>query len=94
MSFEIIAAGIDMSVGPVMKIGSSRPSKPSLKTSAAAAPDSSAFSSFCVNGQMPRWISAILPAAPAKSAGSQPLTDVPGRPGAGPRCSRPRNVGR
>ena len=67
-----------------MKIGSSRPVKPSLKINAAPAPASRALSYFCTNGQVPRCISAIAPAGiPSKSAGSQPLTDVPAPPGGG-----------
>ena len=84
MSLLIIAAGMVLSVGAVVASGASRSSKPSLKISAAAAPASRAFWYFCVNGQVPRWISAIAPAGmPAKSAGSHPLMDVPAPPGGG-----------
>ena len=62
-----------------MNSGSVRPSKPSLKMIAATAPASLAFWYFCTNGQVPRIISAMLPATSAgKSVVSQPLVLAPG----------------
>jgi hypothetical protein len=76
--------GMPMFGGDVMKSGSVRPSKPSLKINAATAPASLAFWYFCTNGQVPRCISAMLPAVFAgKSDGSQPLVPVPAPPGGG-----------
>ena len=52
---------------------------PSLKRITPAAPASSALASFCTNGQVPRWISAIAPVVAAgKSSVSQPLVVPPG----------------
>ncbi len=46
---------------------------------APTAPASSAFFALTAKSQVPRCISAMLPAVkPAKSAGSQPLVDVLG----------------
>ena len=43
----------------------------------AEAPAACAFSAFTAKAQVPRWISAMLPAGkPAKSAASQPLVLV------------------
>ena len=52
-------------------------SLPSFIRITPAAPASSAFASFCTNGHVPRWISAMLPAVAAgKSPISHPLVDV------------------
>jgi hypothetical protein len=66
---------------PVMS--SVRPGWPSLKMITAAAPAASALSALTPNVQVPRWISAMLPAVkPAKSAASQPDVE-PGWAGGG-----------
>src|SRR5918998_4494573 len=64
--------------GPSMNCGFTRVATlPSLNRITPAAPASSAFASFSTNGQVPRWISAILPAVVAgKSLIWQPLVDV------------------
>ena len=79
-----MAAGMPTSDAAVVATGSTRPSKPSLKISAATAPAAAAFVYFCVNGQVPRCIRAMLPAVEAgKSPGSQPLVPEPAPPGGG-----------
>jgi hypothetical protein len=67
----------------------SRPGWPSFMTTTPAAPAAWAFSTLTLKPQVPRWTSAMLPAAmPVKSAGSQPLVDVfAGRPGVSSRTS-------
>src|SRR3954471_23224216 len=50
---------------------------PSLKMTTPTAPACSALSTFTPKLHVPRWISAILPANPLKSAGSQPLVEPP-----------------
>jgi hypothetical protein len=55
-----------------------------LKISAAAAPASAAFWYLSTKGHVPRCISTIAPCGiPLKSAGSQPLTELPAPPGGG-----------
>ncbi len=54
-----------------------RPGWPSLKITTAEAPAAAALSAFCRKVQVPRWISATLPAGnPAKSLVSQPLVEL------------------
>jgi deoxyhypusine synthase len=52
---------------------------PSLNRITPTAPAVTAFCSFCVNAQVPRWISATAPlVAAGKSEISQPLVVPPG----------------
>ena len=61
----------------VPTIRSVRPGWPSLKITTAEAPAAWAFWALTWKVQVPRWISATLPAGkPAKSAASQPLVEV------------------
>src|SRR5688572_22192536 len=61
-----------------MNCGLTRPAVlPSLKRITPIAPASSALASFCTNGHVPRWISAIAPSTAAgKSESSHPLVEV------------------
>ena len=54
---------------------------PWLKKRMPEAPAAAALLPLISNVQVPRWISAMLPAGnPSKSSGSQPLVDVLPRP--------------
>src|SRR6476469_296725 len=53
-----------------------RPGLPSLKMTTPTAPACVALSTFTPKLHVPRWIRAILPAKPAKSAGEQPLAEL------------------
>ena len=56
--------------------GSVRPGWPSLKMMTAIAPAAVALATLSANRQVPRWMSAMLPAVkPPKSAASQPLVE-------------------